>query len=507
MDSAPRPRRPDAPELPEAEVIAAFGDWATGTGPLYRRLADGVRRAIEGGALPPGQRVPAERQLAASLHLSRTTVVAAYDVLREAGLIESRTGSGTRVAANVRTRRDVTDGRVPGGKASSIYQRLIDGPAQVISLTRSAEGAVPELAQALRELAAGDLSAAFDEPGYHPSGLPALREAVAAYLTGTGLPTTPGQVLVTTGSHQALVLVSELYLRQGSTALAESPGWACCLDVYRARGAHVVTVPIDDDGPDVTAMAAAFADRRPDLVYLMPTFHNPTGVLTSASRRRAIAELSARHEVPILEDNAYIAHTGQGDTPLLLAAYAPAGAEVLSAGSLAKVVWAGLRIGWVRGPLEIIERLARRKALADLGSPVIDQMLAARLLPRLAEIQAARNPVRDERLAYAEKLLRERLPSWSWRRPAGGSGLWIELPGADAAEFSHVALRHGVEVVPGAITDPTGRHDHYLRLPFTFREDVLDGLVERLAGAWAEFTRRGPTAWDGGGAGPAAGPR
>ncbi|MEU8266025.1 PLP-dependent aminotransferase family protein [Sphaerisporangium sp. NPDC049002] len=484
MPRASHPRRAHGSQRSESEVIASFATWPSATGPLYRRLADGIRKAIQSGALLPGQRIPSERQLAGVLRVSRTTVVAAYEALREAELVESRRGSGTRVAENALTRPPISDGRVPGGTGALMYQHLIDGPGELITVASSSQGAVPELVTALRDLAGADLETAFDEPGYHPAGLPELRRAIAAHLTGTGLPTTPGQILVTTGAHQALVLVSELFLGPGGTALAESPGWPGCLDVFRARGTRIVTVPLDDEGADARAMAGVLASGRPDLIYLMPTFHNPTGVLMSAARRRRIGELAARYDVPVLEDNAYLA-----DAPGLLAAYAPRGAKVLSAGSLTKVVWAGLRIGWVRGPAELVERLARRKALADLGSPVIDQMLAARLIPGLPRIQAARAPAREQRLGHIEKLLRERLPAWRWRRPDGGSGLWIELPGVDATEFSHVALRHGVEVVPGSTTDPTGAHDRFIRLAFTLDPAVLDRLVDRLAGAWSEFER------------------
>ncbi|MFI0450217.1 hypothetical protein [Actinomadura sp. 6N118] len=115
----------------------------------------------------------------------------------------------------------------------------------------------------------------------------------------------------------------------------------------------------------------------------------------------------------------------------------------------------------MRAPADSIQRLARHKALADLGSPVLDQALAARLLPRL--------------------------PAWRFQKPAGGAALWIELPGCDARSFAQVALRHGVEVVPGAVMDPTGTHDNYLRLPYTFPADVLTEVAARLAAAWAEL--------------------
>ncbi|MDH2429819.1 PLP-dependent aminotransferase family protein [Sphaerisporangium sp. TRM90804] len=474
-----------------SEVIASFAGWATGTGPLYRRLADGIRAAAENGLLLPGERIPAERQLATALRVSRTTVVAAYEALRDAGVIESRRGSGTRIAGDLRVPAGV-DGRVPGGTATALFQHLLNRSDGVISLACAAEGAVPELAETLRDLAAGDLSDLLEDPGYHPSGLPELREAVAAHMTATGLPTVPEQILITTGAHQALVLVTELYLGPGRAVLTESPSWPGCLDVFRSRGTRILTAPMDAEGVDVGAVAATLDADRPGLIFVMPTYHNPTGVLMSAARRRRLAEVAARYDVPVLEDNAYTAETGMGDRPAPVAAYAPRGAEVLSVGSLAKVVWAGLRIGWVRGPSEIIQRLARRKALADLGSAVLDQKLAARLIPRIDRIQAARAPERECRLDHMEKLLRERLPGWRWRRPDGGSGLWIELPGVDATDFAQVALRHGVEVVPGATTDPAGGHRRFIRVPFTFSPELIDLLVDRLVFAWAEFERHGP---------------
>lgn len=476
----------------ERRVVPLLGNWPAGSGPLYRRLADAVRRAVEDGLLHPGDRMPSERRLADALQVSRTTVVGAYDRLRSDGLLESRRGSGTRIAQAAHPHRRAIDRQVPGGTATGMFQRLIDGPDQVISLTCTAEGAVPELEEALRDLAAGDLTGLLADPGYHPCGLPELRAALAGRLTRDGLPTAAEQILVTTGAHQAIVLAAELYLGPGATVLAETPNWPGCLDVFRARGARLRTVPVDDEGADADAVATALAAGRPRLLYVMPTYHNPTGVLMSAARRRRIAELAARHDVPVLEDNAYALHTGPGEAPRPLAGYAPPDAEVLSVGSLAKTVWAGLRIGWVRGPAEIVQRLARRKVLADIAGPVLDQALAARLVPRLEEIVRARAPDLARRLDHVETLLRDRLPRWRWRRPDGGGALWIELPGGDADAFAQVALRYGVDVVPGSAMDPGGAHDAHIRVPFTLPPDRLDVLVHRLARAWAEIERHGP---------------
>jgi DNA-binding transcriptional MocR family regulator len=475
-----------------AELVEILGDWMTGSGPMYRKLATALAGAVLAGDLRPGERLPSERHLARALAVSRSTVVAAYDELRAGGLSDSREGSGTRVGRGIDPRRAALDGRVPGGKANSIFQRLVNGPSAVISLSYAVETALPELGATLQDLVDEDLPELLADVGYHPRGLPRLRDAIAAHYTEQGLPTIPEQVLVTTGAHQAIGLVTQMYVRRRVPVVVERPSWPGCLDVFRAADAELVSVPLDDEGIRLDELTRALADRRPALLYVMPTYHNPTGTLMSVSRRRRLVDLAARHGVIVLEDNAYTATTGLdgGAPPQPIAAYAGKDAEILTVGTLAKMVWAGLRIGWVRAPCEITERLARLKALADLGSPVLDQALAARLLPKLTDLTADRRRRLRERLDCLSVLMREFLPTWRWRVPDGGSALWIELPDTDARVFAQVALRHGVEVVPGATMDPSGAHDCYIRLPCTFPPEVLAEVVQRLRRSWDELQRQ-----------------
>ncbi|MBE1469509.1 PLP-dependent aminotransferase family protein [Kibdelosporangium phytohabitans] len=466
-----------------------LGDWAAGHGPLYRKLGAAIGNSITAGELPAGLRLPSERDLAKLLLVSRATVVAAYDELRGGGLLDSVRGSGTRVSAAVRPQLAGADGQVPGGRATSIFQRLVDGPGQVISLARAAEPAAPQLRDAFLDLGRDDLSDLMADAGYHPRGLPVLREAICDHFVAQLLPTTASQVLVTNGAQQVLGLVARMYLTPGCTVVVESPSWPGCLDVFRDAGARLVSVPLDEDGIRPDALAKAFAEHNPVLAYLMPTYHNPTGALLSANRRKRVAELAAQYRVPVLEDNAYAGFPtlsgAQAPPPIAAFAQTHDDAQILSVGSLAKSVWAGLRIGWVRGPSAVIERLARYKARADLGNAVLDQALAARLLPKLTDITAARREVLLRRLHQLQDLLATHLPDWRWRSPEGGSALWVELPDTDAQVFAQVALRHGVEVVPGSATDPSGGHDNHIRLPFTLPD--ADELVRRLAEAWADL--------------------
>ncbi|GAA3736012.1 DNA-binding transcriptional MocR family regulator [Spinactinospora alkalitolerans] len=473
------------------ELATLLGGWSGGDGPLYRKLARALRRTVEGGTLAVGERLPSERLLAAALAVSRTTVVAAYDELRAEGVLDSRRGSGTRVNPALAPVR--SDGWVPGGRSRPIYQRLIDGPSELISLSCVTAEGLPEVAEAVRDVAAEELPALMAEAGYHPRGLPALRAAIADHHTRRGLPTRPEEIVVTTGAQQAVALVSGLYLRNGSPVLVESPSFAGCLDLLRATGADLLTAPLDFEGVDPVAVREALRERGPHLLYVMPSYHNPTGVMMSAARRREIAGLAARYGVPVLEDSAYTGMRAP-DEPGPMAAFAPPEAEVVTVESLAKVGWAGLRIGWLRAPAEIAERISRRKALTDLGSPLLDQAVAARLIPRLDGLALTRSRMLGERLALLEERLREALPSWTWRRPDGGSALWVRLPGTSAQVFAQIALRHGVEIVPGSVMAPGDGETYreFFRLPFGFGPQVLEELVRRLARAWTELRRHGP---------------
>lgn len=473
------PRRNVAP----ATVAHALGEWATFDGPLYHRLVEGLRGAIARGDLPMGSHLPAERRLAVALSVSRGTVVAAYEVLREDGLIDRRRGSGTWItspgleASTADTATAVHAGRLIG--------RLLGPAADVIDLGVSILPDTASLpAEALR-VDRDDLEGLADRHGYQPAGLRSLRQRLAELHTAAGLPTRAGQVVVTTGAQQAIVLATQVLVRAGDAVVIERPTYPGAIEAFARAGAHLVGIDVDGAGARVEDLAAAAKAHDARVAYVVATCHNPTGAVMPEGRRRAFAALAEQGLVVI--DDASVAHlTFEGDPPPPIAAFARAEAPVLTVGSLSKLLWGGLRVGWVRAPQPLAAQLARAKASTDIGSSALAQVVALRALEDYDRIAKALRVQQADRARLLQRLLTERLPGWRFTPPAGGLSLWVELPCSTADAFAPVAARHGVVFLPGSAASVDDAHPRHLRLSFALDPDRLDEGVRRLAAAWAE---------------------
>lgn len=463
------------------ELATITGRWSAGQGPLYHRLAIALRRLIEQGQLQPEAILPPERTLALALAVSRNTVAAAYELLRGEGLIARRQGSGTTVAP----RRYSPSGDY---KANAVFLRLLEGSTSTIDLTCAVNDAAPLVRELLHDPATWE-SDALDGSGYQPAGLPALREAVAVHLTGRGLPTTADEVLITTGAQQALSLLARVLLRQGDLVVTEEFTFPGALDAIEAVGATVATVPLTEQGADLDLLERVLCVQRPRLVYLQPSFHNPVGALMPAAARRRLADLAATHNVPVVDD-AVLGDLGHGSpVPPPVAFYRP-DAPVVLVGSLSKLFWGGLRVGWLRASTPMVAFLARAKAVEDLGSGTLGEVLAVRLLERVDEVIRWRNHQLRSRLDRVEAAIAAAGTGWEWCRPSGGQSLWVRLPGADASAFAQLAIRHGVSIIPGPLLSPTGAGGDRFRLPFVAPPKQLETAVELLARAWRSYERR-----------------
>ena len=188
----------------------------------------------------------------------------------------------------------------------------------------------------------------------------------------------------------------------------------------------------------------------------------------------------------MVEDTALADLTLEPQAPPPLAAFAKDSAT-LTVGSLSKLFWGGLRVGWIRGPEPMIARLSRLKVVSDLSGSLVAQAVAARVLRRAKQLQTLRRRQVRARLDHTARLLAKHLPDWTYARPRGGLTLWLRIPEGNVAELAAVALRHGVAIVPGTVNSPEGRWADHLRLPFVGDPATTAAGIERIAAAWAEY--------------------
>ncbi|WP_436496244.1 PLP-dependent aminotransferase family protein [Actinokineospora sp. HUAS TT18] len=449
-------------------LVERLGRWSSGRGPLSVLLAARLRALIDEGELPPGSRLPPDRALAAALAVGRTTVVTAYERLAVEGRIVRRQGSGTRVAG--------TRAAPPRATTEApTFLHLLEPKDGVILLACAAPDRPPaELVDAYSR-AVPSLLDIRDDIGYHPMGLPALREAVADRYRARGVPTDPDQVLITSGGQQALSLLARALIQPGDRVLVEAPTYPGALEVFRGEGAVLRTLPVGFTQVESAALA-----------YVIPTFHNPTGAVLPALPRRRLAENALAAGVQLIDDEALtdLGFPGE-ETPPPLAAY---DSGVITIGSLSKVVWGGLRVGWVRAPASVVTRLARLRAVHDLGGNVPAQLAAVELLPRLDAIKERTAVAREAGHDHLRAELARQLPDWEAPAVRGGQTLWVRLPRGDGSSFAQTALRHGVAVLPGVGLDAGGGSCAYLRLHFLSSPEVLSEAVRRLAAAWRGYS-------------------
>ena len=473
----------------ESGFVSALGSWRETMGPTYLRLARAIIASVSSGVLSPGLRVPSERWLAARLAVSRTTVVGAYASLRSEGWLESRHGSGSwlRNPSDAASSKGARTGR------SRTPQRMSRVLAEIQPDTIDFRCAsLPDLGALTKRILSfgNEVLSSANETGYFPLGLPELRRAIARHVTRWGLPSSEGHILVTGGAQQALGLVAALYLRPGDSVAIEDPTHMGAIDVFDGAGARLVPVAVGKDGVRVDGLRRVLEEERPRLISLVPTFQNPTGTVLPEHSRRRLARLSEEFDVPLVENNALGDLWLDAIPPPPIASFS-SDAPVLLVGSLSKLVWAGLRIGWIRASEPLIARLAALKTIADYGTSVLSQAAALKFFRDAERIRTLRQRQIKDRRSHLFRELDRQLPDWSYSRPLGGPSTWVRLPRGSAVDFAPVALRYGVSVLPGDVFSPSRAFSEYLRLPFMLEpEAILEG-VGRMARAWEAYVTDG----------------
>jgi len=477
--------------------------------PLYRQLFDQVVERIRNGAFPAGYRLPPTRELAQQLGTHRNTVVRAYEELESAGFVHSTVGRGTFVAESA-VPSEKRPGETPP-RAGLPWGSLVSSAATSEALIRS-----ERLGRTVSSLDAINLQRM--EPstellphrllrrcmdhvlqrhgskalGYSPrEGLPRLREQVAADLVRQGIPAAAEDLIITTGSQQALYLVARALINPGDPFLVDESTYYGALNIISVARGRVIPVPHDGEGPDLATLERHARVGAKGL-YVMPNCHNPTGRRISAARREALVAWSHRSNVPLIEDD-YASDLILDDAPMH--ALRALDGEVLYLGTYSKKLSPALRIGYLLAPKGLRGPLASLKHALDLGTSALLQFAAAEFLergylrPHLSKVVGEYRRRRD---ALCDALAKSMPPSAKWDVPKSGVFVWIELPPwMDAESLFQEGQRHGVLVSPGTVHGVGGEGHRGVRLTYCYESTAR--LVEgarRLGKAWTSLERR-----------------
>jgi DNA-binding transcriptional MocR family regulator len=470
-----------------SQLARLLGHWHSLPGrhrsPDYAALAGAIRGLLADSRLPLAVRLPAERELAEALGISRTTVTAAYRALRDSGHLTSRRGAGSWTT-------------LPGGhRVATSGLWTPSDELDMIDLGVAASAAPIELVPAARA-AADDLPRYLGSAGYHPTGLIELREAVATAYTARGVPTGPDQIMITSGTQHALDLVLRLSVPAGAPVLVESPTYPNALAALSARRARISTHGLDPaTGWDGELLLGALRQTRPRLAYVIPEFQNPTGHLMTAELRERLVATAHSTGTELVVDESFV-DLPLGDAPLPPpVAVFDRHSRVVSVGGMSKAYWGGLRIGWVRASAPLVQRLAALRVGVDMAGPVLEQLVAVRLLAQADAIIGHRRAQLIGRRDALVAALAEQLPEWRFTVPTGGVTLWAELDGPISSALARAAEDVGVRLAPGPRFGLDGTLERFLRLPFTLAADDLTEAVRRIASVRHDLDRASRPAW------------
>lgn len=457
--------------------------------PLYRQIADQIEHSINCGEFPPGSLLPPERKLAEQLEVNRSTVVLAYSELRSQGIVESRTGSGTRVSSS-------KWGLAP--KATPNWHRYVEGGSFLPNLTPLRR--VRETLQhdpALIDFASGELTPelcpnkeieaimqSLGPVGYlgydNPQGYMPLRETLVSYLADyRTIRTKASSILITSGSQQSLFLITQCLLAPGDSVAIEDPSYCYSLPLFQSAGLRLHQLPVDLDGINPDDIVTLYRKHRIKMVFVNPNFQNPTGAVMSAERRSQLLQVVSELGLPIVEDDPFSLTSYDGNPPPPLKSLDRHG-SVIYIGSFSKIAAPGMRVGWMVAPHSVVERLADARQQMDFGLSVIPQRIASGFLQSddfAPHLDRLRSQLIYRRDLAIEAVQRELGQLAAIAMPQGGLHLWCKL----AVQVSDLKLleesiRQGVVFVPGSVY---GSDPGYVR--FTFARPRVEQIAPGIA--------------------------
>jgi GntR family transcriptional regulator/MocR family aminotransferase len=466
--------------------------------PLYKQIESHLRLSIQSGSLPVNTRLPSTRQLADELGVSRITVKNAYDTLASEGLIASQEGSGSYVSPPFEPaalQRENENTKWPLWQQALALEAGHEGrphsaPARpprnlpVISFSGVGDPdhyPIQDIYKALQTVIRRDAIAAFEygelQQGYYP-----LRETITQLLASQSIQARPENILITSGSQQALALVCQTLLKTGDTILVENPTYNLALELFRGFGLQMVTIPVDALGMQVELLEGLIERYHPRLIYTIPNFQNPTGMSMSGARRRLLISLADRYNIPILEDDFVGDLRYDGRVQPALKTLDPGG-RVIYISTFSKMLMPGLRIGFLIANGPLLPVLIQHKRINDLTtSPLIQRAVheyvtIGRYQTHLRRSCRTYRKRRDAMLDAIQKYLSNEVRV---NFPQGGLFVWLQLPETvSVLRLKELAAEEGVEFAAGThfFANPADG-EHFLRLNYATQtpENIVEGI-------------------------------
>jgi GntR family transcriptional regulator, regulator for abcA and norABC len=465
-------------------------DWKpdrTAKKAIYKQLAEYIENGIANGTFPPDKPLPSERYLAKELNVNRSTVVSAYDELESNGLIQRNRGSGTTISKDI---WGITKKRIPS------WNRYIEAGSFLPNLPVTQRIRKEAVEHKLINLASGELSedlfpldslrqitasrSFIGSLGYdHPQGNLILRETITKHVKQfRRIDSDPSSILITSGAQQALHLVVQCLLKPGDAVALEDPSYNYNLPIFKSAGIKPYFLSVNKDGINPEELLTLHKKHRIKMIFLNPSFQNPTGTLLHEKKRKAILEISSEHGIPVVEDDPYSLTSFTGEEVTTLKSMDSHG-NVLYISSLSKIVASGLRIGWIIGPKPVIERLSDAKQQIDFGHASFTQWIANDFLDsesfhsHIKSLVKELEKRRDQIITSLQFYLKEQV---EFSIPQGGIHLWCRIKkDYNEMQLLEESIKRGVIYVPGSTM---GSKKGFVR--FTFAREGEESLHEGI---------------------------
>ncbi len=461
--------------------------------PAYKQIVDHIKSKIRSGEWTVGMRLKSQREFSEAFGVNRSTIVEAFDVLKSEGLIEGQGRKGTVVINN--------SWSLMASNPPPNWEKYIQSGMHWSNQSTIQAINKLEFEQDMIRLGTGELSPelypqkemeeVFCEVGKSLSGLGyespkgsyKLRQAICKHLEPMGIKASPENVLIVSGSIQALQLISLGILHKDSRVYVEKPSYLKSLNIFQSSGMQLKGVKMDNEGLQLKDLKIQHDIRRESLLYCIPTFHNPTGRVMTVERRKALIDFCQKERLPIIEDDAYRELWLDEKPPLPLKALDSSG-SVIYLGTVSKSLAAGLRIGWLVGPETVVDRLGDIKMQTDYGASSVSQAILETWLSGGYQdryIEKLRSELRNRRSLVLNILDECMSDIATWDKPTGGFYVWLKLNKTiSLKKLFKNAAQEKILINPGQIYD--FEDNRFIRLSYSYASlEELKFSIRRLS--------------------------